>query len=246
MSTPAVGSVDYWAWVNDRSWGSYITGVEAAAIEAAAAAAEQAVPAPPLGLDVGAGGGRWTGLLLDRGWQVTATDVDAEALARCADLHPAADVRLVDPGEERLPAADGSVALVTCIEVQAVTHSGWFLPEVRRVLAPGGRMVTLVWNRVSLRGALADVGARVRDRRPHTHYRLSYGSWRAGLRAVGLEVVDERGLCWLPFGRSSDSPLVPVGAALERRLGLHRLPRLSPWVVVTAQRPERSYHAPHP
>jgi hypothetical protein len=43
-------------------------------------------------------------------------------------------------------------------------------------------------------------------------------------------------LAWAPFTRKSDARLIPLATALERVLGLRRLPALSPLIVVTARR----------
>jgi SAM-dependent methyltransferase len=232
VSDGIVRDVAYWDDVADRTWGSYISRIEAAAIDQA----QRTAPAPRRALDVGCGSGRWTRLLLDRGWSVTGLDVDQEAVDVYAKRNPEAESVLVPRDNRTLPAADGSVSLVICIEVLAVAHSDWFLREARRVLAPGGRLVTVAWNGWSLRGLVTDVASRLRQGAPHDFYRTSYRSWRRSLRASGFEVQAEKGLCWFPFGRSSDSPLVPGAVALERWLRLGRLPSLSPWVVVTASR----------
>ncbi len=222
----------YWEEVGARRGGAAITAEERAAVDAAQAIA----PGPRRALDVGAGSGRFTGLLLERGWSVTAADVDPAALRICAERYPAADVLPVGPGDRRLPAADGSVSLLVCIEVVAVAHADWFPAEAARVLVPGGRLVTVAWNSTSLRGAAARVRSRLRDGEPHVHYRTPYRRWRTRLTAAGLQVTGERGLCWSPFARTSDSRLVPAAVALERALGLRRLPAFSPWVLVTAVR----------
>ena len=230
MSRPAPGEVAYWDDVASRRWGRYITDLETTAIEEA----QRGAPEPRRALDVGCGTGRWTRLLLDRGWAVTGLDVDADALSLFDERSPEAERVLLPIDNAALPAPDGSVTLVICIEVLAVTHSDWFLREAHRVLAPGGRLVTIAWNRWSLRGLATDAASRLRGRGPHGFYRTSDRSWRRRLRETGFEVQAEKGLCWFPFGRGSDSPLVPASAAVERGLRLDRLPSLSPWVLVTA------------
>jgi SAM-dependent methyltransferase len=231
--TPESGTAEYWEELASRTWGRYISAAETSAIDDA----QRSAPAPRRALDVGCGSGRWTRLLLDRGWSVTGLDVDEDALARYAANNPEAACLLVGPDNEKLPAADGSVSLVICIEVVQVTHSDWFLAEVRRVLAPGGRLVTVAWNRWSLRGLASDVASRARNGEPHPFYRFSYRPWRRALWDHGFTLAAEQGLCWFPFGRASDSRLVPAGVAVERALRLGRLPSLSPWVLVTATLP---------
>lgn len=232
MSTSAIGSAQYWEEVATSRWGRYISAAETAAVERALATA----PHPHRALDVGCGHGRWTTLMLDRGWSVTASDVDPRAVRTCAERNPGAECLVVDAGSRLLSAADGTVSVVVCIEVLPVVTSQWFLPEVHRVLAPGGLLVTIAWNRDSLRGRVTSSLSRIRGGEPHPHYRMSYRAWRRQLVTAGLRVESEVGLCWLPFGRRSDSRLIPAAVELERRLGLSRLPAVSPWVLVTARR----------
>jgi len=49
---------------------------------------------------------------------------------------------------------------------------------------------------------------------------------------AGFEVEDAAGINWLPFSRTSDSPLVPALAKLEKALRLDRLAGISLWVIV--------------
>ena len=240
--TPGFRGPRYWDVVATHTWGRYLSELEATAIDEAQAA----VPGPGRALDVGCGGGRWTRRLLDRGWSVTSLDVDAEAMQACALRNPEAERLLVAMDNRPLPVPDASVALVICIEVRAVVQSDWFLPEVRRVLVPGGRLVMVAWNRWSLRGLVSDVASRLRHGSPHSFYQSSYRDWRRRLRAGGLAVAKETGLAWFPFGRTSDSSLVPAAVTVEHRLGLRRLPTLSPWVLVTAERPTQDAVVPGP
>lgn len=47
-------------------------------------------------------------------------------------------------------------------------------------------------------------------------------------------MLKEEGICWFPFGRDSDSPLVPLATRTEAALRLRRLSALSPWVLGVA------------
>jgi hypothetical protein len=59
---------------------------------------------------------------------------------------------------------------------------------------------------------------------------------RRRLDAHGFEFLLTEGLGWAPFNRSSDARLVPLLTWLERVIGLRRLVRFSPLVVVVAER----------
>lgn len=99
--------------------------------------AERAEPAL---LDLGAGTGKLTEALQGRG-RVTAVDPDPAMLAQLRTRHPSVDVR--EGTAERIPLPDASVDAVL---VGQAFH--WFdpdlaLPEIARVLRPGGVLAAL-------------------------------------------------------------------------------------------------------
>jgi SAM-dependent methyltransferase len=220
----------YWERIAQTRWGRYIAAQESRTIHQAADLAQ----GPARALDIGCDGGRWAQVLVRQGWSVTCTDVREEALQLCSERVPGARCLRVEPDAAVLPVGDSSVSLVVCLEVTEVVQSAWFPGDAGRVLTPGGMLVVNTWNRVSARGAAVAAASRIRGRGPHPYYRLSYAHWRRRLRAAGFDLRSEQGMCWFPFGRASDSPLVPAAARLERGLGLHRLPAVSPWILVAA------------
>ncbi len=93
-------------------------------------------------LEVGAGTGKLTEVLLELGHDVHATDPDERMLKRLGRRLP--EVRASLAGVEELPVADRSVDVVVGAQC---FH--WFdlevaLPEIARVLKPGGH-VAMVW-----------------------------------------------------------------------------------------------------
>jgi SAM-dependent methyltransferase len=94
-------------------------------------------------LDLGAGTGLLTGLLVAAGHDVVAADVSADMLAELTARLP--DVPTLVAGAESLPLPDGDRDVVV-----AAQAAHWFDPvaasrEFLRVLAPGGA-VGFVWN----------------------------------------------------------------------------------------------------
>jgi SAM-dependent methyltransferase len=94
-------------------------------------------------LELGAGTGKLTAELVALGHDVLATDPDGAMLAILARDLP--DVRTAVAGAEDIPLPDRSVDVVVCAQ-----SFHWFdldlaLPEIARVLRPGGRLA-VVWN----------------------------------------------------------------------------------------------------
>ncbi|WP_369259248.1 class I SAM-dependent methyltransferase [Geodermatophilus amargosae] len=94
-------------------------------------------------LDLGAGTGLLTDVLVAAGHEVLAVDPSAEMLGRLSVRHPGIPAAV--GGAEAIPLPDGSVDAVV-----AGQAAHWFDPEpaaaeLRRVLRPGG-VVGLVWN----------------------------------------------------------------------------------------------------
>jgi len=67
-------------------------------------------------------------------------------------------------------------------------------------------------------------------------YSRSYPAWRRTIQGTGFRLVYEEGFCWSPFGRSSNSPLIPVFVQMERLLGLRHFTAISPWIAIIAQK----------
>lgn len=92
-------------------------------------------------LDIGCGDGQFSGLLADAAMTVTGADVAEAALARARARHPG--LRFVRvPFDGELPFEDGDFELVWASEViEHVADTARWLSEIRRVLAPRGRLL---------------------------------------------------------------------------------------------------------
>lgn len=221
------GGVTFWENVAQTRWGMYVTAIEREAILAAA----DSFAAPGVGLEVGCDGGRWSRLLSARGWSMTATDTNRYALEICQQRDHRVTCMHVRSDDERLPVGDGSIDLLVCVEVPVMTSS-WFVREARRTLCPGGAFVGVLANRCSWRGLISHRFTRHLADPPL--YRTSFSAYRRSLQSQGFEISAQKGCCWPPFARKSNSTLIPLATAFERLSGLQRVAALSPWVVFTA------------
>jgi ubiquinone/menaquinone biosynthesis C-methylase UbiE len=108
-------------------------------------------------LDLGCGTGEFTAELARAGANAVGVEVAEAALARARARHPAIDFRLA-PTDGPLPLEDSEFELVWCSEViEHVADTARWLSEVRRVLAPGGRLLLTTPSHGRLRVALGGV-----------------------------------------------------------------------------------------
>lgn len=236
---PAERSLTYWDKVNLAQWGQYLVQTEKEAILKAQALAGQ----PGAAIDLGCGSGQWTELLSGLGWRVTSIDIDPGSLDICLRRTPTASVLLADPSARAIACNSASARLLVCIEVK-VLQDEWFTDEVARVLADGGIFIGVYWNARSWRGLAWWVKHWLKKSKEEaSFYKDSYARWKKRLLAGGFDVVYEEGFCWGPFGRESNSPLIPAFARLEKALKLNRWINCSPWVIFAARR-LRKKHEP--
>ncbi|HEY2592380.1 MAG TPA: class I SAM-dependent methyltransferase [Chloroflexota bacterium] len=100
-------------------------------------------PSPRRVLDLGAGTGKLARLLQQRGIDVVAVEPSPGMRNQLARVLP--DVPLLDGTAEAIPLADSSVDVVLVAQAWHWVDPARALPEVARVLSPGGRL-GLVWN----------------------------------------------------------------------------------------------------
>ena len=94
-------------------------------------------------VDLGAGTGKLTRSLVERGHRVTAVEPLEEMLAQLRAVVPRAVA--VRGSAEEIPLPDGAVDVVTCAQAFHWFDHEVALREIARVLRPGGRLA-LVWN----------------------------------------------------------------------------------------------------
>lgn len=224
-----------WENIGTKSrFGRYSSEIERRAI----LKANTLVTRPATAFEIGCEGGRWSKLLSDFGWRLICTDIDQHALAICKERIPTATCVRVSPDETKFPCNTESIALLLCIQVWPVIPADWFIDEAFRVLQKGGLIVGVVMNRSSWRGLLYHyvTPLRVRGSGQWYWFPFPYTAWRKEFCERGFTMVHEEGFGWPPFRRSSDSPLVPVAARIERYLGLRKLVSISPLIVFIARK----------
>jgi SAM-dependent methyltransferase len=133
--------------------------------------------------DVGAGTGKLTRLLVSTHARVIAVEPVEAMRAVLLDRVPGCEV--VDGVAESLPFADASVDVVTVAQAFHWFDHAKAIPELHRVLRPGGFLV-LIWNSRDmndpLQRSLEDLLAPLREDAP---YQLG-GKWRRPLDESGL------------------------------------------------------------
>lgn len=97
----------------------------------------------PRVLDLGAGTGKLTRQIRDRGLPVTAIEPSAGMRAELARVLP--DVPALAGTAESIPLPDAAADVVLCAQAWHWVDVNRAVPEIARVLSPGGRL-GLIWN----------------------------------------------------------------------------------------------------
>lgn len=142
-------------------------------------------------LDLGCGDGAFTSELTAAVAGVVGAEVAEAALRRATKRHPSLHFRLV-PLEGQLPFADGSFDLVWSSEViEHVADTARWLSEVRRVLAPAGRLLLTTPSHPRLGLAFGGVERYSQPLGDHLHL-YTRRSLRELLREFGFDRVTVR------------------------------------------------------
>jgi ubiquinone/menaquinone biosynthesis C-methylase UbiE len=153
-------------------------------------------------LDLGCGAGDFTAALVEAGAQTTGADVAEAALARARAAHPELDFRLV-PIDGPLPFADNEFDLVWASEViEHVADTARWLSEVRRVLAPRGRLLITTPSHGRLLLAVGGIERYSEPLGDHLHL-YSKRSLRSLLEEFGFAGIEVRAVDGLPLLRRS-------------------------------------------
>jgi ubiquinone/menaquinone biosynthesis C-methylase UbiE len=153
-------------------------------------------------LDLGSGAGDFTAALAQAGAEAVGVDVAQAALERARARHPTLDFRLV-PIDGPLPFEDNSFELVWASEViEHVADTAQWLSEVRRVLAPAGRLLVTTPSHGRLRVAISGVDRFSEPLGDHLHL-YTKGSLQTLLQEFGFSEVQVRVVEGPPLFRRS-------------------------------------------
>ena len=173
-------------------------------------------------MDVGAETGRFTSLASEKNATVVGMDIDSYGLKRLKLKNKNVDVIKADL--RKIPIKDGVFDAILMIEVLDYIHNlNEALTECNRTLKINASLIFSFGNKSSLKSRFRELFGK--------SYRHSYKIVMRSLFKTGFAVVRKMGYCWLPFGRTSESQLIPFFAFLEKLFALRRIPRLSPWVI---------------
>jgi len=139
-------------------------------------------------LDLGAGTGKFTRVLLTTGASVIAVDPVPQMLEQLSRAAPQATSLLGDA--EHIPLPDSAVDAVVCAQSFHWFATGAALAEIHRVLRPGG-VLGLIWN---VRDASVDWVTRLTSLLvPHEGDapRYDHGEWRRAFPAPGFGPLRE-------------------------------------------------------
>jgi ubiquinone/menaquinone biosynthesis C-methylase UbiE len=151
-------------------------------------------------LDLGCGAGDLAADLARAGARVTAADVAQAALDRVASRHPELALRLIAI-DAPLPFEDGSFDAVWSSDViEHVADTARWLSEVRRVLAPGGRVLLTTPSHGRLRLLAGGIELYSEPLGDHLHL-YTARSLRSLLEEFGFGEIDVRAVGGPPLAR---------------------------------------------
>jgi len=142
-------------------------------------------------LDIGSGAGDFAAEIARAGGRVIGVEVAEAAIARARSRYHELEFRLA-PIEGPLPFEDGAFDLVWASEViEHVADTARWLSEVRRVLAPGGRLALTTPSHGRMRLALGGIERFSEPLGDHLHL-YTRRSLREVLEELGFEAVRVR------------------------------------------------------
>ena len=221
---PDLSAETHWEMAAKTRMGKYLTNLETDFISKAVNLKQENITV----MDVGAEAGRFSVLAANSKATVVSLDLDSYSLRRLKLKNK--QVNVIQADARKLPLKDGIFDLLFMIEVlDYIPELDTAFAECKRTLKPEASCILSFGNKSSFKAKLKAVQGKP--------YRHSYREVMLYLSKSGLTVKAKAGYSWMLFGRTSQSRLVPVFAGFERMLGLRRVVRFSPWVIVHVTKP---------
>ncbi len=210
----------FWEKGNRTKMGVYITALE---MDFLFSTVKQT--AKSFVFDVGGGAGRFSIPLSEKSSNATLLDLDLHSCKRLKFRN--SNIDAIQSDARLIPVKEDAADIVVMIELLDVVKEGdLVINEIGRILKPNGQIILSFGNKSSIKGKLKSW-----RKKPYLH---SYKEIVACLKKNGFKIEKQKGFNWLPFGRTSNSKLLPLMARIERVLGLRRVTRYSPWILIYA------------
>ena len=229
MGTPIKTNSDlsvetHWEKAAKTRMGKYLTKVETDFISKSIDLAQENIAV----MDVGAEAGRFSVLAANGKATVVSVDLDAYSLKRLK--LKTKQVNVIQADARRLPLKGDLFDAVFMIEVlDYIPNIEAAFAEAKRTLKPNASCILSFGNKSSLKAKIKAMQGKP--------YRHSYKEVLQSLSKTGFKIKNKKGYSWLLFGRTSQSPLVPIFTAIEKYLGLRRVVKFSPWVIIHISKP---------
>ncbi|MCL2475768.1 class I SAM-dependent methyltransferase [Candidatus Bathycorpusculum sp.] len=226
-SSSDFSSETHWEMAAKTKMGKYLTRLETDFISRSLDLSQENLSV----MDVGAEAGRFSLLPQNSKARVVSIDINAYALRRLKQKSRHVNIILADA--RNLPLKDGIFDVVFMIEVlDYIPELDQALGECMRTLKPEASAVLSFGNKSSIKAHLKAIQGK--------SYRHSYGEMMRCISKTEFTIKRKLGYSWVPFGRTSQSSLVPILSALEKIFGLRRIVRYSPWVIMHITRHSRT------
>jgi ubiquinone/menaquinone biosynthesis C-methylase UbiE len=217
----------HWEFAAKTKMGEYLTNLETDFISKSIDLSQSNIKV----MDVGAEAGRFSLLAANCKAFVVSVDVNSYALKRLKLKNK--EVNIIHADARHLPLKDNLFDVVFMIEVlDYIPQLDQALSECKRTLKSNASSILSFGNKSSLKAKLKAIQGK--------SYRHSYKEVMQCLSKTGFLVKKKTGYSWLPFGRTSQSGIVPFLARFERFFGLRRVVRFSPWVIIHVTNPSQS------
>ena len=180
-------------------------------------------------LDIGGGSGKVALPLLRRGYRVTIVEPERLATKR---FKRKKGLTLINKRFDETKFKTNEFNNLFLIEVLGYfgDKDGLF-KECKKILKPGGLMVLTLDNRSSYKSILHKI-----NKKEECFYTHSYRQIISLLEKEGFKTLFSRGFSWIPFGRASNSFLIPWIEKVESIFGLKYLKNISPYVLIVCEK----------